>query len=330
MPVDRLMGIIPNFAYIVSNEGFYLAVRNLLAPVFTVLDTVLSLFGTDLTDTLNLSKLLHSFEIGIEVLGKKYGFHIPEIDWTKLAHEGAEGTEQWATSRSKAANSFVDNQAVRKRQMSDYIAKYPGEVTRLQEDETASVTYANRAHKTTQTHVIADKGDTLTAVLTWALKMFSEPGNREALANWLSDVFDLVEGGGARQAVGYGVNEMFNACDANHMAEIIISSLFSLLGLGIIIDASVNGNVNTVKAILQRIFHALAEGPDTCIYSGIADAMESITGVWKETVGTDEQYHETTHEVQQTVENTQKSLNWFQRLIQAIKNFFARLFRFGR
>ena len=115
---------------------------------------------------------------------------------------------------------------------------------------------------------------------------------------------------------------MFNACDANHVAEIIISSLFSLLGLGVVIDATFNGDVNTVKAILQRIFHALAEGPDSCIYAGIADAMESITGVWKETVGTDEDYHEAVDQAQQTVDNTKKSLNWFQRLIQAIKNFF--------
>ena len=103
-----------------------------------------------------------------------------------------------------------------------------------------------------------------------------------------------------------------------------------LLGIGVAIDAAYNGDVNTVKAILQRIFHALAEGPDTCIYSGIADAMESITGVWKETVGTDEDYHEAVDQAQQTVDNTKKSLNWFQRLIQAIKNFFAKLFRFGR
>ena len=46
--------------------------------------------------------------------------------------------------------------------------------------------------------------------------------------------------------------------------------------------------------------------------------MESITGVWKETVGTDEEYHEVKDEVQQTVDNTKNSLNWFQRLIQAI------------
>ena len=314
-PVDRLTEILPTFAYFVSNEGFYLAVRNLLSPVYTVVNTVMTLFNINLEEKLNLSKLLNSFEIGINVLGKKYGFHIPEIDWTKLAKEGADGTKEVTTSRSQAANSF--STAMRKSELPSYIKNYP-------------VGYEGRAQKTTQTKIIADKGDTLTAVLTWLLKMFGEQGNREALAKWLSDVFDLVEGGGARQAVGYGVNEMFNACDANHVAEIIISSLFSLLGIGVVIDATFNGDVNTVKAILQRIFHALAEGPDTCIYSGIADAMESITGVWKETVGTDEDYHEAVDQAQQTVDNTKKSLNWFQRLIQAIKNFFAKLFRFGR
>ena len=314
-PVDRLMEILPTFAYFVSNEGFFLAVRNLLSPVYVVVNTVMTLFNINLEETLNLSKLLNSFEIGINVLGKKYGFHIPEIDWTKLAKEGADGTKEVATSRSKDANSFAS--PLRKSEIDGYIKNYP-------------TGYENRANKTTQTKIIADKGDTLTAVLTWLLKMFGEQGNREALAKWLSDVFDLVEGGGARQAVSYGVNEMFNACDANHVAEIIISSLFSLLGLGVAIDATFNGDVNTVKAILQRIFKALSEGPDSCIYAGIADAMESITGVWKETVGTDEDYHEAVDQAQQTVDNTKKSLNWFQRLIQAIKNFFAKLFRFGR
>ena len=314
-PVDRLTEILPTFAYFVSNEGFYLAVRNLLAPVFKIVDTVLPLFGVDLGQYLNLSKLLNSFEIGINVLGKKYGFHIPEIDWTKLAREGADGTTEVATSRSQAANPFA--QAMRKAELPSYIANYP-------------VGYEGRAQKTTQTKIIADKGDTLTLVLTWLLKMFGEQQNREALAKWLSDVFDLAEGGGARQAVGYGVNQMFDACDANHVAEIIISSLFSLLGLAVVIDAAVEGDVNTVKEILQQIFHALAEGPDTCMYSGIADAMDSITGVWKATVGTDEEYHEVQQEVQQTAENTKQTLNWFQRLIQAIRNFFAKIFRFGR
>ena len=314
-PVDRLMEILPTFGYFVSNEGFYLAVRNLLSPVYTIVDTVMTLFSIDLSEKLNLSKLLNSFEIGINVLGQKYGFHIPEIDWTKLARQGADGTTEVATSRSQAANSFAV--AMRKAELPSYIANYP-------------VGYEGRAQKTTQTKIIADKGDTLTLVLTWLLKMFGEQQNREALAKWLSDVFDLAEGGGARQAVGYGVNEMFNACDANHVAEIIISSLFSLLGLGIVINEAYNGNVNNVKAILQRIFQALADGPDTCMYAGIADAMESITGVWKETVGTDEEYHEATEEVHQTVENTKQTLNWFQRLIQAIKNFFSKIFRFGR
>ena len=314
-PVDRLMEILPNFAYFMSNEGFYLAVHNLLAPVYTIIDAVLPIFGINLEEVLNLSKLLHGIDLGIEVFGAKYGFHIPEIDWTKMAKQGASGTTEVTTSRSKDANSFAT--AIRKNELPSYIKNYP-------------TGYENRAQKTTQTKVVADKADTLTMVLTWLLKMFSEESNREALAKWLSDVFDLVEGGGARQAVSYGVNQMFDACDANHVAEIIISSLFSLLGLGVVIDATFNNDVNTVKAILQRIFQALADGPDTCIYSGIADAMESITGVWKETIGTDEEYHEVKDEISQTVDNTKKSLNWFQRLIQAIKNFFSKLFRFGR
>ena len=328
-PVDRLTEILPTFGYFVSNEGFYLAVRNLLSPVFKVVDTVLPIVGIDLGQYLNLSKLLNSFEIGINVLGAKYGFHIPEIDWTKLARQGADGTTEVDTSRSQDANSFVNAKALRKSQMDDYISRYPAEAA-AKDDPSVEKRYYGTAQKTTQTKIIADKGDTLTLVLTWLLKMFGEQQNREALVRWLSDVFDLAPGGGAEQAVGYGVNEMFNACDANHVAEIIISSLFSLLGLGIVINEAYDGNVNNVKAILQRIFQALADGPDTCMYSGIADAMESITGVWKETVGTDEEYHEATQEVQQTVENTKQTLNWFQRLIQAIKNFFAKIFRFGR
>ena len=316
-PVDTLLGLLPNFAYFLSGQGLYIAVADLLAPVFKIVKLVASVFKVnevELIKFLQLDKALNLIDFGIEILEQKYDFRIPEIDFYKLAIQGAEGTQEVATSRTQEANSFATLLKVSEigevGGTTGYINTYPDG-------------YEGRAQKTTQTKIIADKGDTLTLVLTWLVKMFGTEGNKQALANWLSDVFDLTEGGGAEQTVSNAVFELFGALDANHVAEYIISALFQLFGVGLVVDAVYNGNLDTAKLILQRLFKGLAEGPDTCIYAGIADAMQAITGVWKQTVGTDEEYHE-------AVEEAHESLNWFQRLIKAIRDFFKKLFSFGR
>lgn len=47
--------------------------------------------------------------------------------------------------------------------------------------------------------------------------------------------------------------------------------------------------------------------------------MEQMTGVWYETIGPDDDHKE-------AEEEAEESLNWFQRLIKKIKEFFAKIF----
>ena len=51
----------------------------------------------------------------------------------------------------------------------------------------------------------------------------------------------------------------------------------------------------------------------------IAKVMENLTHVWDDTIGSEEDRVETEEEVEET-------LNWFQRIIKKIKEFFARIF----
>ncbi|MGN0469262.1 MAG: hypothetical protein ACI4GY_11110, partial [Acutalibacteraceae bacterium] len=298
-PVDTLLTILPNLAYFISNEGVYLAVRNLIAPVFTIVNTVTSVFGIDLAETLNVSKLLHNINIPIQLLGAKYDFKIPEIDFYKLAQYGGSEAKEVRTSRTKAANSFVTPT-----DPYPYINDYP------------EGKYDGWENKTTQTNIVSDKGDTLTMVLTWALEMFGDAHNREALVNWLADVFQLQSG--AKQVVAYGINTMFDTCSKYQVPDIIVASLFEFLGIGLQISATVSGDMVQLQKIYQQIFDALSSNTG-CLYSAIAKVMEELTGTWNETVGDHDDYHD-------AVDEAEESLNWFQRLLKKIKEFFQKLF----
>ena len=54
-------------------------------------------------------------------------------------------------------------------------------------------------------------------------------------------------------------------------------------------------------------------------YASIAKIMEDLTHVWDDTIGSDEDHED-------AVEDAEESLNWFQRLIQKIKEFFQKIF----
>ena len=301
-PVDTLLGILPNLAYFISNEGVYLAVRNILAPVYAVLEVVAQVYKIDFIGEIKIEKLLHNIDFKILVANNKYDFRIPEINFYKLAELGGETTKQVATSRTKKANSFnipVDPYP--------YINNYP----------TGYETYSN---KNTQTYVVADKGDTLTLILTWALEMFGDAHNREALVQWLTNVFELQSG--MQQTVRYGINKMFDTCSNYNVPDIIVASLLQALGMGITIDSAVRGDVLKINQIFDEIFKALSSNKH-CAYAGIAEVMENLTGVWIETVGTHEEYHEAEKEAEE-------SLNWFQRLLAKIKAFFQKIFSIFR
>ena len=188
----------------------------------------------------------------------------------------------------------------------------------MRADEYAAYTAANpdAPHKSTQKNIVADKGDALTVVLTWVFDMFGEAGNREALVQWLVDFFDLQSG--AEEAVRYGVNELFNQAEINNSSDIIVSALMYALGVTVTIDAALMGNVATIQQIFKELFGAIGEGSQ-CTYGAIADAMEELTGVWKETIGDDDDHQDAVGEVEE-------NLNWFQRLIKKIKEFFQRIF----
>ncbi|MCM1544723.1 MAG: hypothetical protein NC110_05420, partial [Ruminococcus sp.] len=290
-PVDTLLTILPNVAYFISNEGVYLAVRNLVAPLFAIVDVFTSAYGIDLASMLNVSKLLHNINIGIQVLGAKYDFKIPEIDFLKLAQQGGTSTKEVATSRSYAASSY-------------------------EKPTDPFVVRENTPNKRTQTFVVSDKGDTLTLVLTWALEMFGDQHNRDALVNWLAGVFKI--DGGAKQIVAYGINKMFDTCTKYEVPDIIVASLFEIFGIGITVDMTFRKDVANLNKIWEDIFGALASN-EYCIYCSIAEVMENLTGVWNDTIGSSEDYHG-------AVQEAEKTLNWFQRFFLKIKQFFQKIF----
>ena len=313
-PVDKLLEILPNLAYFISNEGIFLVVRNLIAPIYSVL----SLLGVDLASILDLNKLLGGINIPIQLLGAKYNFSIPEIDWYELARQGADSVVEVTTSRSQKANAFVDAQKLlsadpdnkatpdksRVKDLYTYLSYYPTEYTGFQQK--------NGTH----TYIKSDKGDTLTYVLTWALNMFSSAKNREALVQFLVQLFDLESG--AETTVRYALNKLFDTANEAGAAELLVAALFEVFNIGIVIDTTISGSVKDIQKIYEELFKALGSNSD-CAYSGIAKVMEDLTGVWNDTVGDHEDYEDATEEVEE-------SLNWFQRLIAKIKAFFAKIF----
>ena len=289
--------------------------KNLLAPVYHILNLLLPVLGISLEDYLNLEKLLHNIDLGIVIGGVKYDFHIPEINWVEFAERGGKSAKEVATSRSNPgtgstrggtgtkagpwANSF--NQRMTADQYAGYV-------------KDRDINNAG-LYKTTQTVIEADKAATLTYLLTYLLEMFSEKNNREALVKWIVDFFELQSG--AEQTVRYAINELFNQAEIYNAPDMVVSIAFYLLGMGVVIDASLMGNVGQIQNILNQLYGAVGTGG--CAYSSIAKIMQDLTGVWDDTVG-DDQDHE------DAVEDVEESLNWFQRLIKKIKEFFQKIF----
>ncbi|MBQ6601035.1 MAG: hypothetical protein IIX36_05270, partial [Clostridia bacterium] len=301
-PVDGLLSILPNLAYFIANEGVGLVVRNLVAPIYSIL----GLLGLDLMEMLNLNKLLGGINLGDllgEILGAKFNLTLPEIDWMKLAQEGAADISEIATSRSQAANSFVNEQRIKNdAELKAYIGSYP-------------VGYENVPHKTSQTFITADKGDVLTLVFTWLFELFENEKNQNALVDWIAEVLNLQAG--AKETVRYAINQLFLKAQIYNAPDIIVGALFSALGVAVVIDAALMGGVAEVQKIFKDLFGAAGSGG--CAYASIAKVMQDLTGVWDDTVGSDQDHED-------AVEDAEESLNWFQKLIQKIKDFFAKIF----
>ncbi|MBO7318945.1 MAG: hypothetical protein J6V06_02850, partial [Clostridia bacterium] len=171
-------------------------------------------------------------------------------------------------------------------------------------------------YKGTQTHIVADAGDTLVFILTWVFDMFGDAHNREALVQWLVDFFEIK--GGAVDTVRYAINELFNKAEVYNSSDLIVSALLYALGMTVIIDAGLMGNMAQIQTIFKQLFDALGSNGNAT-YGDIARVMENLTHVWEETIGPEEDHEDVKEEVEE-------SLNWFQRLIKKIKEFFQRIF----
>ena len=316
-PVDTLLTILPNLAYFISNHGLLLTVKNLIAPIYPVLDTVLGLLGIDIEKYLKLEKVLSDITIGIELgsLGK-YNLTLPDINWKELAQCGADYITDITTARSNPglagsaqpyANSFKKNL------LPDKYYAYAN----ADDDKDGTINkYDADAFKTGQTTVIADKGDTLIYVLTFVFEVFSTEANREALIQWICDAFDLQ--GSSADTVRHGVNQLFKQADAYNAPDLVVSALVSGLGIAITVDAGLNGNMAQIQTIFKDLFGAIAKG-STNSYGSIARVMQQLTNVWEDTIGSEEDFEDAKEEVEET-------LNWFQRIIKKIKDFFNKIF----
>ena len=305
-PVDKLLEILPNVGYFLSNEGFYLTVRNLIAPVIGIVNTIASVIPEvgAIFDMLDVAKLLHS--IKIPVLSDEAGnptlvLTIPEINFEELASIGVDAIEV-STSRSEKANSF-------KKAITDpehYVDNYP----------TGYESYISNGNKLTQTYIVSDKGDTLTWLFTFVANMFSDATNREALVQCLVKFFKL--NSGAEQTVRYAIDRLFAAGDDYAVPDIIVTALFQALGVAVVVDAMYQPEFKSIQTIFEDLFKGIANGSG-CAYGSIARAMEDLTGIWEETIGPDEDHEE-------AVGEAEESLNWFQKIIKKIKDFFAKIF----
>ena len=301
-PVDELLTILPNVAYFLSNEGLYLTVRNVAAPVFGLLNAISGIIpGLDnILKDLDLGKIINGIDVGNllgPVLGAKLGFRIPVIDFYKLAQVGS-GKKEVATSRSLAAGSFKNPTNPH-----PYIENYPAG-------------YEEYEKKATQTFILSDKGDTLTYVFSWLFRIFGDAQNREALVQWLVAVFDLKAG--SEQTVRYAIDQLFKTGAAYGVPDIIVTALFHALGLAVVVDQVFQKDFASIQTIFKQLFKDIANG-STNVYGSIARIMEQMTGIWNVTVGSEEDYED-------AKDSAEESLNWFQRIIKKIKEFFAKIF----
>ena len=314
-PVKTLLTLLPNLAYYFLNDGLLLTVKNLLAPIYNVLNLVLPLLGVDLESFLKIEQLVHNIDLGIVILDNKFNFRIPEIDWRGLVQQGGDKAIEVSTARTHpgTANKRGDQKA-----NGPWANSFN---TKMEADEYASyiknkdLTNAN-LYKGTQTHIVADAGDTLVFILTWVFDMFGDAHNREALVQWLVDFFEIK--GGAVDTVRYAINELFNKAEVYNSSDLIVSALLYALGMTVIIDAGLMGNMAQIQTIFKQLFDALGSNGNAT-YGDIARVMENLTHVWEETIGPEEDHEDVKEEVEE-------SLNWFQRLIKKIKEFFQRIF----
>ena len=88
--------------------------------------------------------------------------------------------------------------------------------------------------------------------------------------------------------------------------------------MGIVIDAALMKDVGKIQQIFKDLFTVVGNTGGSS-YADIAKAMERLTGVWEETIGSEEDFEDAKEEVEE-------SLNFFQKIIKKIKDFFNKIF----
>ncbi|MGN0463650.1 MAG: hypothetical protein ACI4GA_02980, partial [Acutalibacteraceae bacterium] len=290
-----------------SNDGMSIVYQNLISPVYGIVCAVNAILNTGIPTRIELENMLHDIDLGTWVLWSWIQLKIPVIDWLKLARLGAASVIEKRTSRSKDAWSY-SNPTLPLYETDPYIEQYIG--GKYVKVSDPGVT------KSTQTYIVADKADVLVTVLRWVLNIFDNEDNINALTDWVAGLFRLEAGG--KEIVKFGIEKMMEYARALKTTDAIIGAFFSAFVTFVSITNEVAGEYNKVKQILNDIFSELAKCDSDCWYANVADAMQAITGCWKQTVGTDSDYHE-------AQEETKETLNWFQKIIKAIKDFFAKL-----
>ena len=102
------------------------------------------------------------------------------------------------------------------------------------------------------------------------------------------------------------------------MPDIIVTALFHALGLAVVVDQEFQAAFASIQTIFKQLFNDIAN-VSTNVYGSIARIMEQMTGIWNITVGPEEDYEDAKDEAEE-------SLNWFQKIIKKIKEFFAKIF----
>jgi hypothetical protein len=317
-PIYELLTRLPNLAYFFSNDGLLLTVKNLLAPVYPILELLLPALGLDITQYLDLEALLASvgkFPIDLNKFGK-FTLHLPELDLYELASQGAKkipdkknaGTKEVSTSRSNPGNDSVGPWANSFKQAMT-ASEYKAYVENRDIND-------NSLYKNTQTVIVADAGNTLVYLLSWVFRIFSTEANRDSLVDWICEFFELKEG--ARATVKQGIEDLYNHAKKFNSSDIIVSALLAALGMTVTIEATLMGNVQLIQSIFETLFGAIADGSQ-CTYGAIAKTLEELTGVWDDTIGSEDDYED-------AVEDAEVTLNWFQKIIKKIKDFFAKIF----
>ena len=313
-PSDTLLKLIPNFAYFMANDGLTIVYRNLVSPVYGILCAVSAILGGVIPTELDVAQMVHDIDLGTWVLWSWIDFKIPVIDWLKLAREGAAGTIEKSTARSQAAWSYNAPTLPITQTGKDHITQYVG-----------GKYVDNGANggklKATQTYIVADKADVLVTVLRWALDLMKDEHNRQALTDWISGLFGLEAG--AKEIVRYGVDRLMQVSNEVKTTDVIIGGLFSALVTFIAVSNEVNGKYDYVQKILNDIFSELSKCDKDCWYANVADAMQTLTGCWKQTIGTDDDFHGAEEEIHENLSFWQRIVKWFQELFAKIRKLFG-------